>query len=258
LAAGEPLATINGLRSVWLEVAVPEAEASGVRPGQAVEAHLPAFPGDVLAGKVAAILPQANLDSRTLRLRIELDNPDGRLRPGLTAQVRLQRPALQNALLIPGEAVLRTGQRTLVMLAEEQGRFRPVEVRLGQETADRVEVLHGLQEGQQVVASGQFLLDSEASLRGLPVQGAEVASQAAAKPALHEADGRVVELGANEITLSHGPFNSLGMPGMTMRFPLADPALLQGIAAGDSVRVGVRETDAGLVIERLDAREVQP
>jgi Cu(I)/Ag(I) efflux system membrane fusion protein len=257
LAAGQALATINGLSSVWLELAVPEAENTGVRLGQAVEARLPAFPGEVLSAKVSAFLPQANLDSRTVRLRVELDNPDGRLRPGMTAQVRLQRPSEQSALFVPNEAVIRTGRRALVMLAEGEGSYRPVEIRLGRESTDKAEVLQGLEEGQQVVASGQFLLDSEASLRGVLTQALD-SPDTKPMPALHEAEGQVVEIDNGSVTLSHGPFKTLGMPGMTMSFPLADPALLQGIQAGDRLRFGVRETDDGLRIEQLEKLEVQP
>ena len=257
LAAGQPLATVNGLSSVWLDVAVPEAEAGGVQLGQPVEAYLPAFPGEVLAGKVSAFLPQANLDSRTLRVRVELDNPAGRLRPGMTAKARLSRPSEQNALYVPNEAVIRTGRRALVMLVEGEGRYRPVEVRLGQERTDKAEIVEGLEEGQQVVASGQFLLDSEASLRGVLAQ--DLASpDAQPMQALHEAEGKVVEIDNDSVTLAHGPFKTLGMPGMTMTFPLADPTLLEGVQAGDSIHVGVRETDDGLLIERLDKLEVQP
>src|SRR5690606_23618676 len=122
LDAGEPLATINGLASVWLDVAVPEAETAGVRLGQVVEARLPAFPGEVLSGSVSAFLPQATRDSRTVRVRAERPNPDGRLRPGMSAQVRLHRSGGQTALFVPNEAVIRTGRRALVMLAEGEGR----------------------------------------------------------------------------------------------------------------------------------------
>ncbi|WP_256657934.1 efflux RND transporter periplasmic adaptor subunit [Pseudomonas sp. 2FG] len=167
VATGDTLARVNGLSSVWLAVAVPEAEAGTIAIGQAVEARLPAFPGAVLGGTVSAVLPETNPDSRTVRVRVELPNPDGRLRPGMSAQVRLNRSTEQSLLWVPSEAVIRTGRRALVMLAEDGGRYRPVEVQLGRESEDKTVVLQGLEEGQQVVASGQFLLDSEASLKGL-------------------------------------------------------------------------------------------
>ncbi len=258
LAAGQTLATINGLRNVWLDVAVPEAEALGLHRGQLVEARLPAFPGEVLDGTIDAILPEANLDSRTLRVRVELANPEGRLRPGLTAQVRLTRAAEQDALFVPTEAVIRTGRRALVMLAEGEGRYRPVEVRLGREAEGKTQIIQGVEEGQQVVASGQFLLDSEASLRGILAQGAEAISAPVVQPALHEAEGKVIEIDKTSVTLAHGPFKTLGMPGMTMSFPLSAPALGLGIQAGEQIRIGVRETDIGLLVERLEKLEVQP
>ncbi|WP_085695096.1 MULTISPECIES: efflux RND transporter periplasmic adaptor subunit [unclassified Pseudomonas] len=167
VATGETLARINGLGNVWLAVAVPESETGSISAGQTVEARLPAFPGTVLRGTVSAILPQTNPDSRTLRVRVELPNPAGRLRPGMTAQVRLTRTTAQSVLWVPSEAVIRTGRRALVMLAEDGGRYRPVEVRLGQESDGKTAILGGLEDGQQVVASGQFLLDSEASLKGI-------------------------------------------------------------------------------------------
>ena len=169
LALGETLAQVNGLGSVWLTVAVPEAQAAAVAPGQTVEARLPAYVGEVFKGTVSTILPQTNADSRTLQVRVELANPGARLRPGLTAQVSLEQGIDQHVLWVPSEAVIRTGHQALVMLAEEGGHYRPVEVRTGPENDGQTAILQGLQEGQQVVSSGQFLLDSEASLKGLDV-----------------------------------------------------------------------------------------
>lgn len=167
VASGETLARINGLGSVWLAVAVPEAQTGSIAEGQAIEARLPAFPGTVFNGKVGAILPDTNPDSRTLRVRVELANTEGRLRPGMTAQVRLNRSTGQDSLWVPSEAVIRTGKRALVMLAEDAGHYRPLEVRLGEESDGKTVILKGLEEGQKVVTSGQFLLDSEASLKGI-------------------------------------------------------------------------------------------
>ena len=256
VAAGDTLARVNGMDSVWLAVAVPEAQAGTLAIGQTVEARLPAFPGEVLSGKVGAILPEANADSRTLRVRVELPNPDGRLRPGLTAQVRLNRPGEQDLLWLPSEAVIRTGRRALVMLAEAGGRYRPVDVQLGRESDGKTVVLQGLEEGQQVVASGQFLLDSEASLKGLVSIAAPM--PAAASPVLHEAEGQIVEIKHEGVTIAHGPFKTLGMPGMTMTFQLAAPMLAEGFKAGDKVRVAVSQTDAGLQVERLEKLGEQP
>lgn len=261
LAAGAPLARVNGLASVWLEVAVPEAQSQGIRVGQRATARLPALPGQLIEGEITAVLPEANAASRTLRVRVELPNPDGLLRPGLTAQASLAGGDDASVLLIPGEAVIRTGRRSLVMLAEPGGRYRPVEVETGRESGSQTVILRGLEEGQQVVASGQFLLDSEASLRGIvatPAASDVQHDHAQPAPTLHEAEGRVMALADARVKIAHGPFHTLGMPGMTMAFAVADAALLQDIEVEDRVRFAVRETDAGLLVERIQPLEKQP
>ncbi|MBP2838749.1 MULTISPECIES: efflux RND transporter periplasmic adaptor subunit [unclassified Pseudomonas] len=258
VAPGATLARINGIANVWLEAAVPEAQASGLREGQAVEAHLPAYPGETVLGKLTALLADADLQSRTLRLRIELPNKDGRLRPGMTAQVALRSGENADDLLLPAEAVIRTGKRDLVMVAEDQGRFRPVEVVLGQENGGQVAILKGLQAGQKVVASGQFLIDSEASLKGIEATTASDSPAASQMPELHEADGQIVQIEGNQLTIAHGPFVTLGMPGMTMTFPVADPTLITGLKVGERIHFGIRERDDGMVIEQINALENQP
>ena len=173
LAAGQTLAQVNGLGTVWLNAAVPEVRAADVRVGQAATAELAGFPGERFTGRVIAVLPTAQTDSRTLTVRIELANRGGRLRPGMFATVHLGDTS-RSALLVPSEAVIRTGKRTLVMLADGKGRFRPAEVRVGRDAGGQTEILAGLSAGEKVVASGQFLLDSEASLTGIqarPISG---------------------------------------------------------------------------------------
>ena len=248
LAPGQTLARINGLGTVWLDVAVPEAQTGGVRIGQQVSAILPAYPGESFAGKVSAILPEASLATRSVRVRVELPNRGARLKPGLTAQVRIAAGDAQSVLRVPSEALIRTGKRTLVMVAEKAGRYRPVEVRTGAESGDYTAITDGLEEGQQVVVSGQFLLDSEASLAGLT---AEKAPQVPPNVALHPSEGQIVELSKQEVTIKHGPFKTLNMPGMTMSFALARPELAQSLKVGDRVQFAVRESDDGLVVERI-------
>lgn len=169
LAQGQTLAEISGLGTVWLNAALPEAQAGAVRVGQRAVATLTAFPGETFGGRVIAILPTAQVDSRTLTVRIELANRGGRLRPGMFANVALGGDA-KPALLVPSEAVIRTGTRSIVMLATGDGRYHPAEVQTGREGGGQTEILHGLAVGEKVVASGQFLLDSEASLTGIAIR----------------------------------------------------------------------------------------
>lgn len=166
VAPGQTLVRINDTAVVWLDIAVPEAFAAGVHTGDPVVARSGASPAPTFEGKVAAVLPALDPASRTLPVRVELKNADGRLRPGQSVQVTLKTGAAGDALAVPTEAVIRTGRRSLVMLAEN-GSFRPVEVTLGTEVGDQTIIANGLEAGQQVVASGQFLLDSEASLQGI-------------------------------------------------------------------------------------------
>lgn len=166
VAAGQTLAEIDGLGTVWLNAAVPEAVAGRLRPGQSARAVFAAFPGEAFAGRVAAILPDVQAESRTLTVRIELPNRGGRLKPGMFATVAFGGGATP-ALLVPSEALIRTGTRNLVMLALDKGRYRPAEVRIGREAGGDSEILAGLTEGEKIVASGQFLIDSEASLSGV-------------------------------------------------------------------------------------------
>jgi Cu(I)/Ag(I) efflux system membrane fusion protein len=250
---GQTLAQVSGLSTVWLNAAVPEAQAGQVRVGQPVRAELSAFAGQTFTGRVTAILPTAQAESRTLTVRVELANPGGRLKPGMFATVHLGGEA-RPALFVPSEAVIRTGKRAVVMVAADGGRFQPVEVQMGREDGGRTEILAGLAEGQKVVASGQFLIDSEASLAGL--QAKPLAASAPAAPAmsastLHETRGRIETLSAGSITLSHEAVPAIGWPAMTMTFKLDPPSLAQGLKVGDRVAFGFEQRPDGPVVRRL-------
>jgi Cu(I)/Ag(I) efflux system membrane fusion protein len=167
VAAGAPLFRINGLSTVWVNAEVPESLAAQVRPGSAVEARAPALGGATFRGKVTAILPEVNPATRTLKMRVELANPAGALVPGMFATVILKPAARSEMLQVPSEAVITTGKRNVVVVALGDGRFAPVDVEIGMEANGQTEIRKGLEAGQQVVVSGQFLIDSEASLKGV-------------------------------------------------------------------------------------------
>lgn len=255
LAQGQTLAEVNGLGTVWLNAAVPETDAARLRIGAIAQASFAGFPGEHFTGRVIAVLPQTDQASHTLTARIELANRGGRLRPGMFASVMLGYGA-REALLVPSEALIRTGTRTLVMLAEDGGRFRPAEVQPGAEAGDKTEILAGLSEGERVVASGQFLLDSEASLSGIaarPIGTAQATLQPpVAKPAtLAETVGRIEQIDARSVTISHQPVPAIGWPAMTMRFHLPDPSLARGIKAGDRVHFAFDRPATGPTVRRM-------
>lgn len=263
VSAGETLAEISGLGTVWLNAAVPEALAGQVRPGQPVTATLAAYPGETFSGRVTAVLPQAQIESRTLEVRIELPNRGGRLKPGMFANVQLT-SGVKAALLIPTEAIIRTGKRSLVMLALPGGRYQPAEVQLGQSSGDKTEVLAGLSDGERVIASGQFLIDSEASLAGVQARpiGGMTMSGAAPAPAtksagLAETTGRIETIGKDSITISHQPVAAIGWPAMTMTFRVAQPALTSAFKKGDRVRFAFDQPAAGPTLRRLSKEAAQ-
>jgi Cu(I)/Ag(I) efflux system membrane fusion protein len=166
VAAGATLFRINGLATVWANAEVPESQAALLKPGARVVARTPAAPGTAYEGTVQALLPEVNAATRTLKARVELRNTGMQLVPGMFVSMQFTDKRSGAALLIPTEAVIQTGKRSVVMLAEDNGRFRPVQVETGIESAGQTQVLRGLQAGQRVVVSSQFLIDSEASLRG--------------------------------------------------------------------------------------------
>lgn len=186
LAPGMPLMEIADLSTVWVLIDIPEALAGGVSVGQAAELRLSALPGERFPGTVDYLYPELVTETRSLRARLIVDNAAGRLRPGMYAQVALTAATPTHGLLIPTEALIRTGQRTGVMVAEAAGRYRPVAVVPGAELGAETVILEGLSEGERVVVSGQFLLDSEASLLGAyrrlsPLEG----PGAAPRPEVH-------------------------------------------------------------------------
>jgi Cu(I)/Ag(I) efflux system membrane fusion protein len=163
---GMPLMRLADLSTVWILVEVPETEAGWVTTGEPAQARLKSVPGKVLQGTVDYVYPMLDTQTRTLRARLAFDNASGALKPGMYAEVTLFGAAEQDAILVPSEAVIRTGTRNVVLIAEAEGRYRPVEITLGAERQNEVVVLKGLEPGQRVVVSGQFLIDSEASLLG--------------------------------------------------------------------------------------------
>jgi Cu(I)/Ag(I) efflux system membrane fusion protein len=166
VAPGRALARVVDLARVWVTVDVPEAQAGWLRAGRPAEVTVPAHPGRIFEGKIDYLYPRVDAATRTMRARIVLANPDLVLRPGMFAAAALYGGPRREVLLVPEEAVIRTGEREVVILVEGEGEFRPVVVRTGATRNGQTEVLEGLLEGNRVVTSGQFLIDSEASLRG--------------------------------------------------------------------------------------------
>lgn len=244
---GATLFRINGLSSVWANAEVPESQAALIRPGSKVQASSAAAPGTNLTGTVQAILPEVNQTTRTLKARVELANPNQVLVPGMLINMQFMDMRAEKSLLIPTEAVIQTGKRVVVMLAEDKGKFRPVEVETGIESNGQTEVKRGLQVGQRVVVSSQFLIDSEASLKGVEARLNDVPKPSMASTApRHEGEAKIDAIGKDSITLSHGPIPSLKWGAMTMDFKLPASGKPRNLEAGDKVNFEFFEDTDGL------------
>jgi Cu(I)/Ag(I) efflux system membrane fusion protein/cobalt-zinc-cadmium efflux system membrane fusion protein len=163
---GEDLYRIGDLSHIWVTADVYEFDAPWVEVGQPAQMELSYEEGKVLEGKVAYIYPTLHEATRTLTVRLEFENPDMRLRPGMFATVYIQFRRMDDVLAVPTEAILDSGRRKIVFVSVGEGRFEPREIVTGL-TGDHhvTEVLSGLEEGDQVVVSGQFLIDSESQLQ---------------------------------------------------------------------------------------------
>ncbi|VVE14698.1 efflux RND transporter periplasmic adaptor subunit [Pandoraea anhela] len=204
VSPGQTLAKVAGLSKLWLVVEIPEAMALRVRPGMQVDATLAADNAPHLTGRVREILPGINPGSRTLQARLELDNAGERLTPGMLVRAHLSDAKPVSQLLVPSEAIITTGKRAVVIVRNGDGRLQPVSVTTGSDIGAETAILQGLAEGQEVVASGQFLIDSEASLKSVLPK----LSDAAAVPA----SAATAATGATAATAATGAMQD--MPGM--------------------------------------------
>lgn len=250
---GASLFRINGLSTVWANAEVPESQSAFVRPGARVQARIPEEPGTSFDGTVQAILPEVNPATRTIKARMQLANPGGRLVPGMFVSMRFTDLRAAKTLLIPTEAVIQTGQRTVVMLAEANGRFRPVDVEIGTESNGQTEIKRGLQAGQKVVVSGQFLIDSEANLRATATRMEDAPKAPAAAATEHSGEGRIEAVGKDAVTLSHQPIPSMQWGAMTMDFGAPAAGLPPGLKPGQSVRFAFTVNQEGApVLTRIE------
>jgi len=162
---GMNLYRIADLSSVWVHADIFESEAPWIREGQKAEVELSYFPGEIFHGKILFIQPFLKEKTRTIKVCVELPNPKERLRPEMYVNVKLLPIVSRTALMVPENAVIQSGERNVVFIDLGEGRFRPQEVELGVEGERVFEVKSGLKEGQKVVVSAQFLLDSESNLQ---------------------------------------------------------------------------------------------
>ena len=253
--------TLADLSSVWLLAEVFESQVDWVKVGQAAEVRLSYLPGQVWEGEVEYIYPSLNPKTRTLKARLQLDNPDEALKPNMFADVTIYGGAKTDIILIPREALIRTGQQERVILSEGDGRFRQRKVVAGIESGDWVQIVSGLQPGDEVVTSGQFLIDSEASLKAslARMSGDSTAMQETQANMKEPITGtgvlREIQANENKVNMQHDPIPALGWPDMTMDFKVKPEVSLKELESGDAVEFELEEGDDGYVISVIRQRQ---
>jgi Cu(I)/Ag(I) efflux system membrane fusion protein len=262
--SGDELYRIADLSSVWVVADVAEQDIGRIRPGAAARVSVDAYPDKPFDGRVDFVYPTLDSVTRTVRVRVEIANPQGLLKPAMFAQVALAAGERTPVLSIPVSAVIDSGIRQVVLVQVAPGRFEPREVKLGSTGNDYVEVLNGIAEGEQVVTAALFLIDAESNLRAaLGGMGGKVGEGGAApvaaaqtpaaeprkahvqpKPAVvgHQVQGTLEAINPDgTVSITHQPIASLGWPGMTMNFDLANASLVQGIAPGSAITFEIVE-----------------
>lgn len=234
--------------SVWVLAEIPERQAAWVAEGQAAEVRLPAAPGEVFKCSVEFVYPELDARTRTLRARLRFDNPGDRLKPGMYANVRIFAGPQDGVLSVPQQALIRGGRTDRVIVALDDGRFRAVDVVAGLESGDMIEIREGLKEGDRVVVSGQFLIDSEANIQASALRMQSAASPEAKPKAAQPAqavsgEGTVTAVMADHrmLTIDHAPIEALGWPAMAMDFTVAEGVDLSGIEVGERIHFTLKK-----------------
>ncbi len=251
---GEALYQIADISGVWVLADVFERDIATVRNGQTVDVSIDAYPGKTFVGKVSYVYPTVNAQTRTVPVRVELANPGGLLRPAMYANIDLKVSpggTAPGVLAVPTSAVIDSGTRQRVIVQKEAGRFEPREVKLGVRGDNYVEVKEGVREGEQVVVSANFLIDSESNLKaalgGMTEPKSAVSHQAVGTLDSIEAGGTVM--------VTHEPVASLKWPAMTMEFVPANPALVEKLKPGTPIAFEFVERKPGeWVITKLEKK----
>lgn len=249
------LMTLADLSSVWVRIEAFEQQAGWLAVGQKAEVRLPYAPGEIWEGKVEYIYPDVDAKTRALRARLRFPNPGERLKFNMFADIVLHATLHAQVLSIPREALIPTGTEQRVIVALGEGRFeaRPVEV--GIESGDRVEIRSGLEEGESVVTSAQFLLDSESSVR------ASLQRLTAPPKTLIWTEGVIntIETDSRTLNVTHEPIPELNWPTMTMDFPVSKGVKLEGMKPDHRMRFRISEGEGRrYVIDAIDPSPPAP
>nr|WP_211169177.1 efflux RND transporter periplasmic adaptor subunit [Aromatoleum toluvorans] len=253
---GDALYRIADLSTVWVLADVYERDLVRVKPGQHAVVTLDAFPGRTFDAKVAYLYPTLDAATRTTPIRLELANPDGLLRPGLFAHADVNTGAAAPTLTVPASALIDSGERQVVLVAQDEGRFLPKAVKVGRRGSEHIEILDGVAAGERVVVSANFLIDAESNLRAA-LAGFTAGKDAAAGAApSYSAEGTLdaIDLSGGSVSITHGEIPALKWPPMTMEFALASPEVGKHVAPGSPIRFQFEQRAPGeFAVTRIEA-----
>jgi Cu(I)/Ag(I) efflux system membrane fusion protein len=247
---GQSIVTIADFSRVWVIAEVPEASLGNIGVGRVAEVTFAAYPGETWNGRVDYIFPSLDPQSRTARARITLANPGVRLKEGMFANVKILGTGGM-ALVVPSEAVIETGRRKVVIVRRNQA-FVPVEVVTGREAGEMTQIREGLEPGAEVVVSGQFLIDSEASLSGM-MKRLNANAEKQQDPGLALGTGviRAMDTQNGSVTIEHGPIPMMNWPPMKMTFAVEPASMLRGLTPGTRVEFAFRKRGDAFVISSI-------
>ncbi|WGO96879.1 efflux RND transporter periplasmic adaptor subunit [Saccharophagus degradans] len=245
---GTTLFSIGALDKVWVEAEVFERQAALVKKGDRVTMNLDYLPGTTWDGEVDYIYPTLDSKTRTIRLRLKFDNAEKKLLPNMFAQVVIHSESSEDLLLIPREALIQTGNQDRVVLALGEGSFKSIEVTTGREDQDNVEILVGLNEGDEVVSSAQFLLDSESSktsdfMRMNPESTAEQDKSESVWIAA-VINKKIFE--ERIVSASHEAIEAWNMMAMTMNFSVSDDVDFNVLTPGTELHMEIKMGNSGM------------
>ena len=251
---GTTMMSIGNLDQVWVEAEVFERQAAYVEEGIPVSMTVDYLPGETWQGQVDYVQPALDAMTRTLKVRLRFDNEDGALKPNMFTQVALDTEQDQESLLVPKDAVIRTGDNDRVVLALDEGSFKSVAVDVGRVDDQYTEILSGIDAGERVVVSAQFLLDSESS-KASDFKRMEHGDQMNDGPTSGWTSGTINEVNVEgrTINLSHERIEAFNMMGMTMNFVVADSVDINSLNEGMTLEVEVSKGD-GPMYEITDTK----
>ena len=245
---GSTLMSIGDLSEVWVEAEVFERQAGQVKTGTPVTMTLDYLPGKTWQGKVDYIYPTLDAKTRTVKVRLRFKNEEGEFKPNMFAQIAIHTTGDEQALLIPKEALIRTGNQDRVVLALGEGSFKSVAVSVGRYDSESVEILEGVRDGEKVVSSAQFLLDSESSKSSdFKRMNSDVDEADASMPSSVWVQASIESMMADHkmLTLAHEAIPEWEWPEMTMDFIASDSVDFSLLSEGMSLHVEVTKEDNG-------------